>query len=214
MRWKNLKTNIWEIISSIGTLLAVVVALLLPSWERRIRVKVKLQINDDKISYLIENRSNRDITLTSIEYLLLQKDGLYHLNDWRSYNFYKKDKMDDDFGITWNKDYKKQQYEHHRLKEMGHIIHETDKITLGFMQRYKTKETHAPDTEARSIVFVKVIIHTGKSFYSKPVYTKIYKNTDMDAESVNYRKPKDENYYEEDRFGNVIHEPPSNEKQK
>ena len=73
MRWKNLKTNIWEIISSIGTLLAVVVALLLPSWERRIRVKVKLQINDDKISYLIENRSNRDITLTSIEYLLLQK---------------------------------------------------------------------------------------------------------------------------------------------
>ena len=58
--------------------------------------------------------------------------------------FIKNDKMDDDFGITWNKDYKKQQYEHHRLKEMGHIIHETDKITLGFMQRYKTKETHAP----------------------------------------------------------------------
>ncbi|MDT2751503.1 hypothetical protein P7H01_05455 [Enterococcus thailandicus] len=207
-----MKTNIWEIISSVGTLLAVVVALLLPAWERRTRVKVKLLINDDKMSYLIENRTNRDIRLTSIDYILLQKDGLYYYNEWRSYNFYKKDKMNDDFGITWNEEYKKKQYEYHNLKEMEHIIKEKSKITLGFMQRYKTKSKHSPNIEARSLVLLKIVIHTGKTFYSNPVYTKIYKNTEMDPESINYRKPKDENYYEEDRFGNVIHEPPSRKK--
>lgn len=204
-----MKSNIWDILSSIGTLLAVVVALLLPAWERRIRVKVKFLINDDKISYLIENRSNREVRVTSIDYLLLQKDGLYSRNEWRSYNFYKKDKMNDNFGITWNEDYKKKQYEYHNLKEMDYFINETDKTTLGFMQRIKTKETQYPSLEARSLVFVRVVTHTGKTFYSKPVFTRIYKNTDMDVDSLNYKEPIDDNYYEEDRFGNIIHEHPS-----
>lgn len=204
-------SNIWEILSSIGTLLAVIVALFLPAWERRIKVKVKLLVSDDKISYLIENQSKQDIKLTSIEYLLLQKDGLYHQSEWRSYNFYKKDKMADDFGIKWNEDYKQQQYAAHHLKETGYIIQESEKVSLGFMQRYKTKGKHAPNLEAMSLVVLKVVIHTGKTFYSNPISTRIYKNTEMDAKSANYKEIKDENYFEEDRFGNIIHEPPSSE---
>lgn len=103
----------WDIISSLSTLVAVLVALFLPYWEHKYKLKVDFKEKDNKYTYLIQNNSSKSIKITEIKYRMIQQDGLYSSRQWKTYNFYMKDKMSDDFGITWNEEFKEKEEQRH-----------------------------------------------------------------------------------------------------
>lgn len=198
----------WDIISSLSTLVAVLVALFLPYWEHKYKLKVDFKEKDNKYTYLIQNNSSKSIKITEIKYRMIQQDGLYSSRQWKTYNFYMKDKMSDDFGITWNEEFKEKEEQRHFLKPADGIIQEIGKTSLMFMDKDNSQKEHHPDAYKYGILWLEVIIHTGKRFKSRKMITKITKNTEYDEKSPNFDPPKNENYYEYDRFGNLIHQPP------
>lgn len=203
------ENNIWEVLTSISTFLAVLVALFLPMWKDRIKLHIVIKFIDDRFSYLIENKSNRSIKVTDIEVKLLQVDGLYNRKEWKSYNFYNGDKINDSFYQWKNEEVKKKEHEQYIINPRDGLIKEHGKLLLGFMQNTRSSKEHKPHETRLSLVWLKVTVHTGKTFFSIPKITRIYKNTEIDDKSPNFKELENEEYYEYDRFGNLVHEPPS-----
>jgi hypothetical protein len=163
--------NIWDALSALGTIGAVILALFLPSLQRMPRLRVNIKEVEKGYAFRVENIGQKFEYITRITFKFKQGRSLFVHDHWREYNFFAGDNISDTFNKVWNKEYHDKARYRHRIQPQDSFAEQNSSLIMGLQDWSGTKSI---DDKKAGKLWVEIQVEGGKIFKSNKIRTHIH----------------------------------------